>query len=144
MKSCKEALVDVLDANNEITYSKARNLLKDKYELDLSRSNFDKIKCVRRKSKKGKNITKKIKKGSQGVVLKNPSSVPPTTDSFNKIDATTVETLMLKQANEGNDTVPFIRCIVDYLKIKGDSVELDEDLDLEVLRQIGINLKNSN
>ncbi len=77
-------------------------------------------------------------------VVKNPPAVPPTTDSFNKIDATTVETLMLKQANEGNDTVPFIRCIVDYLKIKGDSVELDEDLDLEVLRQIGINLKSSN
>ena len=91
-------------------------------------------------------LTKSVinNKGSQGVVLKNPSSVPPTTDSFNKIDATTVETLMLKQANEGNDTVPFIRCIVDYLKIKGDSVELDEDLDLEVLRQIGINLKSSN
>ncbi len=69
---------------------------------------------------------------------------PSNRNSFNKIDATTVETLMLKQANEGNDTVPFIRCIVDYLKIKGDSVELDEDLDLEVLRQIGINLKSSN
>jgi len=74
---------------------------------------------------------------------KEGGSAPPSNrDPFIKIDATTVETLMLKQANEGNDTVPFIRCIVDYLKIKGESEELDENLDLEVLRQLGVTLKN--
>lgn len=72
--STTQHLRDILDANPEIKYNDAKELIKNKWELDLSRSNYDKIKSVRRKGKRSKK--KKIIKKVQG------HSSPPRTDDY--------------------------------------------------------------
>lgn len=52
---------DVLDANEQIGFDDAVELLLRKYKVSLSRSNYDKIKSVRKKNKKGKISKKKTK-----------------------------------------------------------------------------------
>lgn len=47
-----KALNDVLDANEQISFVDAEALLLKKYKVSLSRSNYDKIKSVRRNGKK--------------------------------------------------------------------------------------------
>ncbi len=58
-----EALNDVLDANEQISFDDAVALLLKKHKVSLSRSNYDKIKSERRHSKKNKN-NKKIPKST--------------------------------------------------------------------------------
>lgn len=56
-----EALNDVLDANPNIKFNDAVALLLKKYKVSLSRSNYDKIKSTRRKSKNNNLTGKKSK-----------------------------------------------------------------------------------
>ena len=56
-----KALNDVLDANEQIGFKDAVALLLTKYKVNLSRSNYDKIKSVRKKNKRDKKGKKKGK-----------------------------------------------------------------------------------
>lgn len=84
----KEHLNNVLDVNSEIKFNDAKILLKDKYKVDLSRSNFDKIKCDKRNNKKNK-ISKKKKKSGQNLERKNLPA------KKNAVTVLTVENLII-------------------------------------------------
>ena len=78
-----KALNDVLDINPNIKFNEAVALLLTKYEVNLSRSNYDKIKSVRKKGKKktpGKKDSKKTKSNKKPDTLTRgvgPAQPPP-------------------------------------------------------------------
>lgn len=77
-----KALNDVLDANPKIKFDEAVKLLLTKYKVSLSRSNYDKIKSVRKKGKKkppGKKVPKSNKKPTSGGVVSTSSPKPELT-----------------------------------------------------------------
>ena len=86
-----KALNDVLDANEQISFDDAVALLLKKYKVSLSRSNYDKIKCVRNKNKKGKigkkktkvlNSSQKLSTEKTGGCHSNPSLTQSMLDSM--------------------------------------------------------------
>lgn len=55
-----------------------------------------------------------------------------------------IEAAILDLYNKGQNTPNLVRCMVDYvLKIKGRQEEIDEDLDMEILKAIGVSIKDS-
>ncbi len=63
---------------------------------------------------------------------------------YTKIDEATIEAIYLEAANTGDTSlVNLARGMTEfYIKIKGKIEELDEDIDMEMLKQIGINVKS--
>jgi len=72
-----EHLNDILDANPTISFVDAKNLLKDKYKEDLTRSNYDKIKHVRRKKSKSKSKNKNTNSSKKTSETKTQGDTPP-------------------------------------------------------------------
>ncbi len=70
-KSISALLNEILDINSGIEFEDAKTLLKAKYQKELTRSNFDKIKSVRRKKNKGK------KKNNTQKNIEKPNSMTP-------------------------------------------------------------------
>ena len=147
MKTCKSALDDILDINCDTSYDKAKTIIKDKYTLDLSRSNYDKIKSVRRKNKKGKKINKKKKNNNSSIVVigEGGNGSSPRTTRFNKIDDDMIEEIILERANSGETLSDnFIKtCIYFYKDIRGKDDKIQDNIDMEDFLNIGTALKDS-
>ena len=63
---------------------------------------------------------------------------------YKKIDESAIEDALLELLNAGTVTPQVVRCMVDYIvKIKGKTDTIDDNLDMEALRQIGVSIKGS-
>lgn len=82
MNNATEAFNDILDVNWDTKFEKARDVIKEKYGFVLSRSNYDKIRSVRRKNKKGKNKNKKNTIISPSKKTGTGGSSPPPTQTI--------------------------------------------------------------
>lgn len=97
-----------------------------------------------------KTIPKKVSSSSDdttkgGVSKVSPQSTKIDDDIIDGVDETTVERGLVRLWNLGEINTNLLRCMVDYvIKIKGKSDEVDDDLDLEVLKEIGIKVKTGN
>ncbi|KKM89864.1 hypothetical protein LCGC14_1244440 [marine sediment metagenome] len=65
---------------------------------------------------------------------------------YTKINADTIEAVLLEGANTGDTSMANLaRCMIDFvIKIKGKTDEIDENIDMEALKAIGINITSSN
>ena len=64
---------------------------------------------------------------------------------YTKINADTIEAVLLEGANTGDTSMANLaRCMIDFvIKIKGKTDEIDENIDMEALKAIGINITSS-
>lgn len=146
MKSCSQALNDVLDANIDIPYKKAHSLILDKYNLNLTLSNFHKIKSLRRHPKESNsgNNGKKIAIGGieskiDDLLSKLKKDVAVGVDdetpkyTFTAINDEMIAKMLLDRINSGSlATESLIKtCITFYKDVKGDQAEYDRDFDFE-------------
>lgn len=64
---------------------------------------------------------------------------------YTKVNEETIEATLLNLVNAGQLDAGLVRCMIDFfIKIKGKTDTIEENIDMEVLRQIGINVKNNN
>ena len=71
--------------------------------------------------------------------------IPPVIKKkFTKINSVTIEAVLLEGANTGNTSLANLaRCMIDFfVKIKGKTDEIEDDIDMEALKEIGINIKS--
>ncbi|KKL08834.1 hypothetical protein LCGC14_2253750 [marine sediment metagenome] len=65
--------------------------------------------------------------------------------SYTKINEATIEKSLLDLVNIGTIDNGLVRCMIDFfVKIKGKADEVEENIDMEALKAIGVNIKNSN
>lgn len=64
---------------------------------------------------------------------------------YTKIDEETIESILLELANKkGSKDAGLARCMIDYyIKIKGKTQTISDTIDMEALREIGVNIKSS-
>ena len=62
---------------------------------------------------------------------------------FEKINEETIEETLLAAVNVGDISTNLIKCMIDFfVKIKGKRDEMEDDIDMEVLKEIGIVIKS--
>lgn len=140
MKTCKAALEDILDINCDTSYDKAKTIIKDKYNLDLSRSNYDKIKSVRRKNKKGKK-TKNMPIPPQNSIGKGETASPIHTINNTLASMEDIELIrhLCRQfaATDGMDPRIRLDAVKKLLELKDKSgtINIEEQDEKEVIEQ---------
>ncbi len=111
---------------------KANPNVKNKLLYELSNAITDNQKTIVRKKKA------KLKK------VQNPPEENSSGRKYTKINSVTIEAVLLEGANTGNTNLANLaRCMIDFfVKIKGKTDEIEDDIDMEALKEIGINIKS--
>ena len=121
------------------------------YNGDAIRPRVHCIKCKKRFYITTPKTPKESKESNTNSIQKNHNALKteggadPPSNTIDKVDESTIEQGLIRLWNLGEINTNLMRCRVDYvIKIRGKSEEADEITDLEVLKQIGLNVKTGN
>ncbi len=88
--------------------------------------------------------TQESKSGDPSVVEKKLKKIVEAI-VHTKVNEATIEKMLLELINTGTIDTGLVRCMIDFfVKIKGKTEEIDENIDMEALRQIGITSTSGN
>ena len=131
----REHLDAILDIDFDTPYDKCKELIKEKYDENLSRSYYDKRRCVRRKSKKSK-----IKNKPNSTQKQSISDPPQETTGFIDDPNELLMSVAVRELNKPNPDPRWanilISCKKENITIIGDDIESFRKLPNEVLANL--------
>ncbi len=83
------------------------------------------------------------KEGKESVVEKKLKELVEAV-KYTKVNEETIEKTLLELVNMRAIDAGLVRCMIDFfVKIKGKTDEIEDKIDMEALKEIGINIKSS-
>jgi len=146
-KSISELLNGILDINPKIKFNDAKDYINDKYQKDLTRSNYDKIKCVRNKKNKGKkkstgsNAAEPVSVTPGDVGVSSNLAMSPQLSTSKKLTAEYIESLIIINLDEDPKNTQMVGKAIDFfLRVKSGEGDEISELDLSKFLKEGISI----